>query len=71
MRALFGRRNRSNLIRLFAPLVVFVTVVWARAEVVVNIHPWQPLWVLWVLATWIAGAAFGAMAMDVWRSRHR
>lgn len=69
MKDLLSRSNRANLMRLIAPLVVFVTVIWARVQVVENIHPFEPLWCLWVFCTWISGAAFGAMAMDVWHRR--
>lgn len=62
---------RSDLVRLLAPLIVCGGVVWAPVNIVENIRPWEPLWCLWVSTTFVCGACFGAVAMDVWRSRHR
>lgn len=68
MKSLLDRSNRRNLCRIIWPLLFLVLCVWARANIVENIKPYEFLWCMWVLSTVVGGIGVGWVGNDIWHT---
>lgn len=57
----------TNRCRILIPLAVWAAAILLRAHVRQDLYPWQPLWIVWILATSLTAGCVGWIAHDIHR----
>jgi hypothetical protein len=58
-----------GLARIVGLAIALVAIIFVRSNLVENIHPWQPLWMLWVGSTCLVSGCLGWVLRDVVQHR--
>lgn len=59
-----------RLTYMVGPLLIWAGIIWLRASWSYDIHPWQPLWIAWVMSM-SAGAFLAGVAFHIYWSKPR
>lgn len=61
--------TRRLMVGVVLPLLMWAGIVWLRASWTYDIHPWQPIWIAWVVSMSAGSFAAGIGFHSYWFAR--